>query len=157
VLQNAEGLTMAFATIENLLEVDDTIQDYGIQDWEPEIAKAEADVLKIIKVRWWPVYLKNRNKALNNLEVYEINTALLDPTQWTQITCYYALAFYILPKLSKFESDADRFRNMMDYYSQRFEALMDLELRSGVRYDINNDNQFDENESIATSSLRLTR
>jgi len=148
---------MAFATIDDLLEVDATLQDYGIQDFDAELVKAEADVLKIIKVRWWPVYLKNRNKALNNLEVYDINTTLLDETQWTQVTCYYALAFYIFPKLSKFEADADRFRNMMDYYSQRFEALMDLELRSGVRYDIDNDSQFEANESIATSSLRLTR
>lgn len=148
---------MAFATLEDLLKVDETIQDYGIQDWDEELASAEADVKKIVKVRWWPVYLKNRNIALAQADDYEINFTLLDPTQWTQITCYYALAFYILPKLSKFEGDPDRFRNMMDYYGQRFEALMDLELRSGVRYDVDNDDQFEVSEVTPVSSLRLVR
>jgi len=148
---------MAFATLESLLTVDETIQDYGIQDWDQELAKAEADVIKLIKVRWWPIFLKEKRVALQVADGYEINTALLDSTQWTDITCYYALAYYILPKLSKFEASADRFRNMMDYYASRFEALMDLELRSGVRYDVDHDNQFEAVETVATSSLRLVR
>lgn len=148
---------MAFATLEALLTVDATIQDYGIQDWDQELAKAEADVTKIIKVRWWPTFLKEKRVALQAADGYEINTALLDPTQWTDVTCYYALAYYILPKLSKFEANADRFRNMMDYYASRFEALMDLELRSGVRYDVDHDSQFESVETVPTSSLRLVR
>jgi hypothetical protein len=149
-----EGLDMAFATIEDLLEVDATLQDYGIQDFDAELVKAEADVTKIIKVRWWPTYLKENGRNAND---YDMNATLLDPAQWTQVTCYYALAFYILPKLSKFEADPDRFRNMMDYYASRFEALIDLELRSGVRYDADNDDQFETTEVTKTSSLRLVR
>lgn len=148
---------MAFATLDDLLEVDATLQDYGIQEWDTELAKAEADVTKIIKVRWWPTFLKQKRVALNVADGYEINSSLLDPTQWTEVTCYYALAFYILPKLSKFESDPDRFRNMMDYYSTRFESLMDLELRSGVRYDADHDSQFESAETTPSSSLRLVR
>lgn len=146
---------MTFATIADLLEVDSTIQDYGIQEWDTELAKAEADVTKIIRVRWWPTYLKD--KGYYNASNYDLNPALLDSTQWTEVTCYYALAYHILPKLSKFESDPDRFRNMMDYYASRFEALIDLELRSGVRYDADNDSQFETTETVKTSSLRLVR
>jgi len=148
---------MAFATLDDLLQVDSTLQDYGIQEWDTELAKAEADVVKIIKVRWWPQFLRGKRVTLEVADGYEINSALLDPTQWTDITCYYALAFYILPKLSKFEADADRFRNMMEYYSTRFDALMDLELRSGVRYDADHDTQFDSVETTSVSSLRLVR
>jgi hypothetical protein len=148
---------MAFATLDDLLEVDATLQDYGIQEWDTELAKAEADVIKIIKVRWWPQFLKQKRVSLDAADGYEINSSLLDPTQWTEVTCYYALAFYILPKLSKFEADPDRFRNMMDYYSQRFDALMDLELRSGVKYDADHDSQFETAETTAVSSLRLVR
>jgi hypothetical protein len=148
---------MAFATLDDLLVVDETIQDYGIQDWDTELAKAEADVTKIIKVRWWNTFLKQKRVNLNTADGYDINTSLLDSTQWTEVTCYYALAFYILPKLSKFETDPDRFRNMMDYYSTRFESLMDLELRSGVRYDADHDDQFEAVETTAVSSLRLVR
>lgn len=147
---------MAFATIEDLLAVDETLQDYGILEWDTELTKAEADVVKILKVRWWPTFIKSQDRTLD-AEAYSINTNLLDPTQWTEVTCYYALAFYILPKLSKFEAEADRFRNMMEYYSQRFDALMDLEMRSGVRYDVNADEQFEISETTATASLRLVR
>lgn len=147
---------MAFATIEDLLAVDETLQDYGILEWDTELTKAEADVVKILKVRWWPTFIKSQDRTLD-AEAYSINTNLLDPTQWTEVTCYYALAFYILPKLSKFEAEADRFRNMMEYYSQRFDALMDLEMRSGVRYDVNADDQFETSETTATASLRLVR
>jgi hypothetical protein len=146
---------MTFATIDNLLQVDATLQDYGIQDFEPELTKAESDVTKIIKVRWWPQYVKTvTNTGSDN---FVLDPTLLDATQWTEVTCYYALAFYILPKLSKFEADPDRFRNMMDYYSQRFDALIDLELRAGVRYDADSDTQFSNLETVKISSLRLVR
>ena len=148
---------MAFATLSDLQAVDATIQDYGIQDWDTELAKAEADVTKIIKVRWWPQFLKNKRVSLDAADGYELNSLLLDPTQWTEVTCYYALAYYILPKLSKFEADPDRFRNMMDYYSSRFDQLIDLELRAGVRYDADHDDQFSQAETTASSSLRLVR
>jgi hypothetical protein len=146
---------MTFATIDDLLQVDATLQDYGIQDFEPELAKAESDVTKIIKVRWWPNYVKTQTTT--GSDSFVLNPALLDASQWTEVTCYYALAFYILPKLSKFEADPDRFRNMMDYYSGRFDALMDLELRSGVRYDADADTQFTNAETVNTNSLRLVR
>jgi hypothetical protein len=148
---------MAFATIDDLLGVDETLQDYGIQEFEPELAKAQADIVKILTVRWWNGYLKGLPYDITRSTIFTLNPDLLDEAQWTEITCYYALAFYIFPKLSKFESDADRFRNMMEYYSQRFEALIDLEIRSGVHYDINNDNQFSVAEQQPTQSLRLVR
>jgi len=152
-----EGQTMAFATIDNLLEIDATLQDYGIQDFEAELAKAEQDIVKILIVRWWSGYLKGLPYDITRSTIFTLNPALLDETQWTDVTCYYALAHYILPKLSKFEGDPDRFRNMMDYYATRFNDLVDLEIRSGVHYDINGDEQFSLAEKQPTQSLRLVR
>lgn len=145
---------MVFATIADLLEIDATLQDYGIQEWDTELLKAGDDIVKLLKVRWWNTYLKSMGLYSGT---YTLDETLLDPTQWTEVSCYYALAYYILPKLSKFESDADRFRNMMDYYAGRFNDLIDLEIRSGVRYDADSDSQFSTSEQKPTVTLRLVR
>jgi hypothetical protein len=46
---------------------------------------------------------------------------------------------------------------MMTYYQGRFEHEMDLCLREGVRYDENNDDEFNEIEKAQDFSLRLKR
>jgi hypothetical protein len=46
---------------------------------------------------------------------------------------------------------------MMEYYSKRFEHEMDLILREGVEYDINDDSTVSIEESAPVTSLRLKR
>jgi hypothetical protein len=71
---------------------------------------------------------------------------------------YHALAFHICPKLTQFNSaEPDRFQVMMEYYRGRFEHEMDLVLREGVRYDINDDNVVSRAEAASVTSLRLKR
>jgi hypothetical protein len=148
---------MAFATIEDLLDIDPTIQDYGYQDFDSALEKAEADVIKMLKARWWPGYIKYLKFSSSANPFSAFDATLLDETQWTQITCYIALGYYILPKLSKFETDEDRFLNMMEYYTKRAEQDFDLEVRSGVSYDFDEDDTFSDEESAPTEFLRLRR
>ena len=83
---------------------------------------------------------------------------LLDPTQFTQATVYHALAYHISPKLTQHSGgEPDKFQMMMQYYQGRFEHEMDLILREGVRYDLDNDNSYERTESTPTKSLRLVR
>lgn len=145
---------MAFATLDDLLEIDPNIQEYGVLDFEAALAQAEEDIIKLIKIRWWPSFVKSQPSVTTNAQ---LNSALLDPSQWTKVTCYYALAHYILPKMSKFESDVDSFQHKMEYYAQRSEAAIDIEIRSGVAYDLDQDDQFSVDETLPTNSLRLVR
>lgn len=145
---------MAFATLDDLLEIDPNIQEYGVLDFEAALAQAEEDIIKLIKIRWWPSFVKSQPSVTTNAQ---LNSALLDPSQWTKVTCYYALAHYILPKMSKFESDVDSFQHKMEYYAQRSEAAIDIEIRSGVAYDLDQDDQFSVDETLPTTSLRLVR
>ena len=145
---------MAFATIDDLLEVEPNIQEYGLLDFEAALAQAEADIIKLLKIRWWPSFVKSQTTLT---AFSELNSALLNPSQWTNVTCYYALAHYILPKMSKFESDVDSFQHKMEYYAQRSEAAIDIEIRSGVAYDLDQDDQFSVDETLPTNSLRLVR
>jgi hypothetical protein len=149
---------MAYATIEDLREVEPTIEDYGVLAFDAELAKSEVEINRLLSVRWWPTYAKQGRSDIrySNLALV-MDVTILDPTQWTQATVYHAMAYHICPKLTKFEAEPDRFREMMDYYSGRFEHEMDLCIREGVRYDANNNDVFEDVETIPDTFLRLKR
>jgi hypothetical protein len=144
---------MAYATLADLLAVEPNIQEYGVIEWNTEIARSETEVNRIISVRWWPTRRKNR--GLKDADL--IDTTRLDSTQWTQATVYHALAYHICPKLTQFAPDRDKFQIMMEYYRGRFEHEMDLCIREGVRYDTDGDNTFSDEEKASDTSLRLRR
>jgi hypothetical protein len=144
---------MAYATLEDLLVVEPTIADYGVIDFDAELARSEAEVNRVLKVRWFQIWLQKQNQLL------EFDATLLDPTQWKMATIYHAMAYHICPKLTKFEinGNEDTFQVRMNYYQGRFEHEMELCLREGVRYDANDDNTFDVEETRSVQPLRLVR
>jgi hypothetical protein len=149
---------MAFATQANLFDVEPTITDYGVLDWDIELAKSEQEVKRLLSVRWWPVYQKDKRFDITRRSgMLLMDATKLDDTQWTQATVYHALAYHICPKLSKFEPDLDTFQIKMEYYAKRFESEFDLCMREGVRYDENNNDVFETVEKLPDVSLRLRR
>lgn len=150
---------MPFATLTDLLESDPTITEYGEIDFTAELARAEAEVIRIIRVRWWPTFASRTrlNDITLTLTGPIMDSTKLDPTQWTRATVYYCLAHYICPKLSKFEEVPDRFRNQMDYYSTRFETEFDICVREGVRYQLDDNAAFSDAERTPDTDLRLRR
>ena len=143
---------MSYATLDDLLLVEPTITDYGVLDWDAELARSEVEVNRILQVRWFLAYQKTQGNVT-------FNPALLTETQWTQATVYHALAYHIAPKLTKFENAGaeDKFQVMMAYYQGRFEHEMDLCLRLGVEYDLNNNNTITNEEKASLQGLRLVR
>ena len=145
---------MAYATLDDLLLVEPTIQDYGVLDWVDELARSEREINRVLKVRWYQAYQKTHTSLVN----VAFDPALLTASQLTQVTVYHAMAYHIAPKLTQFSgAEPDKFQVMMDYYSKRFEHEMDLVLREGVEYDINDDGQVSTSESASVTSLRLKR
>lgn len=144
---------MAYATLDDLLLVEPTITDYGVLDWDAELARSETEVNRILQVRWFLAYQKTQGSIVT------FDPTLLTPSQWTQATVYHALAFHIAPKLTKFENagSEDKFQVMMNYYSGRFEHEMDLCLRLGVEYDVDNSNTITDEEKQSLQGLRLVR
>lgn len=144
---------MAYATLSDLLQVEPTIQDYGVLEWDVELARSETEVNRVLNVRWFKTY----QAAHNSATVFD--STLLDPAQWTQATVYHALAYSICNKLTQFapEGQEDRFQVMMNYYQGRFEHEMDLCLREGVRYDLDDSGTYSDTEKASTVSLRLVR
>lgn len=144
---------MAYATLSDLLEVEPNIQEYGVIEWNTELARSEREINRVLSVRWWPTYRKNFGKSDTAL----LDTSLLDPTQWTQATVYHALAYHVCPKLTQFSPENDKFQVMMDYYRGRFEHEIDLCIREGVRYDTDDNGTFSDAEKASDTSLRLRR
>jgi hypothetical protein len=143
---------MSYATLDDLLLVEPTIQDYGNLDWDSELSRSETEVNRILQVRWFLSFQKQYPNAV-------FTPSLLTASQWTQATVYHALAFHICPKLSKFEQQGneDKFQVMMQYYNGRFEHEMDLCLRLGVEYDLNDDNTVTTAEKQSLHGLKLVR
>lgn len=143
---------MAFADIDDLLQVEPLIQDYGVLDWDAELARSETEVKRVLKVRWWQAYAKARGITT------DIDFTLLDDSQWTQATVYHSLAYHICPKLTQFAPDQDKFQVMMEYYKGRFEHEMDLVLREGVKYDLDDDGTYEyKTEVQGRDTQRLRR
>jgi hypothetical protein len=144
---------MAYADFDDLKQVEANIDEYGVLDWTVELERSESEVNRILTVRWWKEY-QRKHPQINNTD---LDTALLDPTQFTQATVYHSLAYHICPKLTQFTPEEDKFSVMMKYYAGRFEHEMDLILREGVRYDLDDDNSFERTETGAVDTLRLRR
>ena len=142
---------MAYATLDDLLTVENNIQDYGVVDWDSELARSETEINRLLQVRWFPQYRKVRGNTIT------FDASLLTSTQWTQATVYHALAYHICPKLSQFSPENDKFQVMMTYYQGRFEHEMDLCLRLGVEYDLDDNNTVTSAEKTSLGGLRLVR
>ena len=145
---------MAYATFDDLKQVEPTIDEYGILDWDAELARSENEINRVLKVRWYQA----DQKAHPSIANVDFDSTLLDSTQLKQVTVYHALAYHICPKLTQFSgAEPDKFQVMMNYYQGRFEHEMDLVLREGVRYDLDDDNTYESSEIKSVTSLRLVR
>lgn len=147
-----------FATLDDLLQVEPTIQDYGNLDWDWELARSQTEVIRVLSVRWWPQYSKQFKVNITIVgQMALMDGNRLDGDQWTIATVYHALAYHICPKLTQFSPETDKFQVMMNYYAQRFEHEMDLAIREGVRYDINQDGAIAPFEHLPDTYLRIRR
>jgi hypothetical protein len=145
---------MAYATFDDLKQVEPTIDQYGVLDWDAELARSETEINRVLKVRWYQAYQKSHTSLIN----IAFDPSLLTATQFTQVTIYHSLAYHIAPKLTQFSGgEPDKFQVMMQYYQGRFEHEMDLILREGVRYDLDDDNSYESTEIKPVNSLRLQR
>lgn len=141
---------MAFSSDSDLQVIVPDILDLGINTFADEHAKAQADVEREVRRRWWP---RTGYKG-------EMKSSLLTESQWTRTTAYLVLWKYALPQLTKWVAAGggnDRFREMIsfyrDLYSQEFEAV----LSDGVEYDFDEDGTIQDDEKDLTFTGRLTR
>lgn len=149
---------MAFATISDIQEYEPDILNYGLPDFDDALTKAQADVERYLRIHWWPTAQTGRyDITVMNYRYAEMDETLLTSSQLTRATVYHALGYYIFPRLSKFEPNLDVFQIKYDYYKKMFAEEIDLVIRDGVEYDVNNDNTVDNSEKVPNYFGRLKR
>lgn len=146
------------ATIDDVLEIEPDILNYGIPDFDTEVTNAQSDVFRDLRIRWWPT------QAIGLYDAKYLAGANLEPdedlyttSQLTRVTVYQALGFQIYPKLAKFEPETDIFERKMEFYRAEYEREMDLVLRDGVEYDRDSSGTVTDSEREPTHYLRLKR
>ena len=151
-------MAITLAQISDILEYEPDILEFGIPDFDGEITKAQNDVFRDLRIRWWPTQTVGlydlKYLATGNNEPDE---DLFTASQLTRACVYNALGFHIYPKLAKFEPETDLFERKMEFYRKEYEREMDLVLRDGVEYDADSSGIVDDSEKAPTYYLRLKR
>lgn len=146
------------ATISDLQDYEPDILDFGIPNFDEELAKAQADVFRHLRREWWPT------QVLGLYDLKYLATGQQEPdedlytaSQLTRVTVYRALGHHIFPKLSKFEPEPDIFERKMEFYRKEYADEFDNILRDGVEYDLDSSGTVSDEEKTPTHFLRLKR
>ena len=137
---------MAFSTDSDLIALVPDILELGVTSFSTEHSKAEADILREIRINWWG------RKDISG----DFNKEYLTKSQFTRSSAYLVLWKYALPKLTNWV-DGDRYQSMITFYKSRYGEEIDSILRDGVEYDANNDSVVTEQEKKSVHSGRLSR
>jgi len=151
-------MAITLADIDDVVAFEPDIENYGIQDFDADIQRAQADVFRDLRIQWWPtMQIGLYDISLLNSANSEPDEDLYTASQLTRACVYNALGFHIYPKLSRFEPDVDVFERKMEHYRNEYKRELDLVIRDGVEYDIDSSGTVTDNEREATHYLRLKR
>jgi hypothetical protein len=137
---------MAFSDDDDLEAIVPDIFDLGILAFTAEHAKAQADIEREIRNRWW------HRKGIQG----EMVPSYLTESQWTRASAYLVLWKYALPQLTNWVDD-DRFLQMIDFYKARYGEELDAVFQDGVEYDADNDGTVTDKEKESIPLNRLDR
>jgi hypothetical protein len=146
-----------FATIDDVTDYEPQVLDYGLLEFDDALTKAQSDVERYLRIHWWPTKQIGKYDITVIGTFSEMDVTKLTASQLTRATVYCALGYYIYPRLSKFEPDMDVFHIKLDYYKKMYAEEIDLVIRDGVEYDIDNSGTVSESEKAPTYFLRLKR
>ena len=151
-------------TTSDVLKYQPDAFDFGISTTATEttnfLAQTTNDILRELRIRWWPVYKTNVFTDITVLNTAEMVNTKVNLDQFERAGVYLFLSRFYLPALTKFrpEADKDRFERMIEYYNAEYNKEMQSILEDGVEYDT------DANQTIAVNEReplhgcrRLTR
>ena len=109
------------------------------------ITQTTNDILRELRIRWWPVYKSNVYTDITVLNTVEMVNTKVNLDQFKKAGVYLFLSKYFLPALTKFrpETDKDRFERMIEFYLGEYNKEFQAILEDGVEYDS------DANQTIA--------
>ena len=115
--------------------------DFGISTTATEttnfLAQTTNDILRNLRIKWWPVYKTNVFTDITVLGSVEMDNTKVNLDQFERAGVYLFLSRFYLPALTKFrpEADKDRFERMIEFYSSAYIKEFQTILEDGVSYD----------------------
>ena len=115
--------------------------DFGISTTATEttnfLAQTTNDILRNLRIKWWPVYKTNVFTDITVLGSVEMDNTKVNLDQFERAGVYLFLSRFYLPALTKFrpEADKDRFERMIEFYSSAYVKEFQSILEDGVEYD----------------------
>jgi len=122
-------------------------------------AQARADIERDLRIKWYPVYVKQTYRDISLLNTTEMNATLLTDAQFKRLSVYKVIGSYACPQLTKYNSNdnPDRFQVMMKHYQQLYADEFDSILKDGVEYDADDSNTVADSEKAPYHRLQLIR
>ena len=123
-------------------------------------AQTTNDILRQLRVEWWPVYKTNIFTDITVLNTAEMVDTKVNLDQFERAGVYLFLGRFLLPALTKFrpETEKDRFERMAEYYMSQYNIEWRMILEDGVEYDTDADGTIVTNEREPLHGFRrLTR
>ena len=101
------------------------------------ITQTTNDILRQLRIEWWPVYKTNVFTDITVLNTAEMVNTKVNLDQFKRAGAYLFMYKYFLPSLTKFrpEADKDRFERMIEFYTAQYNKEMQTILEDGVEYD----------------------
>ena len=128
------------------------IYEFGLASTTSEVAffitQTTNDILRELRIRWWPVYKTNVYTDITVLNTAEMVNTKVNLDQFERAGVYLFLGRFYLPALSKFrpEADKDRFERMSEYYMAEYNKEWQSILEDGVEYDTDGSGTIVSNE-----------
>ena len=152
---------MVMSTDDNLIEYQSDILEYGIDDFDAYHSKAREDILRRLRIEWWVRARNSQMKAdsIRTAEHLEMDVTLLNEAQFTRCAVYRVMSEYVLPQLTKWnsEGDEDKFQVMMAHYRKKYDEEFNQILIDGVEYDFDDDGTVEDAEKQPVHTRRLVR
>ena len=125
---------------------------FGIASTDAEatnfFAQTTNDILRQLRIEWWPVYKTNVYTDITVLGTNEMENTKVNLDQFERAGVYLFLGRFLCPALSKFrpETEKDRFERMAEHYISEYNKEFDSILEDGVEYDTTGDGTIVKNE-----------
>ena len=125
---------------------------FGIASTDTEatnfFAQTTNDILRQLRIEWWPVYKTNVYTDITVLGTNEMVDTKVNLDQFKRAGVYLFLGRFLCPALTKFrpETEKDRFERMSEKYVSEYNREFDLILDDGVEYDSTGDGTIVKNE-----------
>ena len=137
---------------------------FGIASTDTEavnfFAQTTNDILRQLRIEWWPVYKTNVYTDITVLNTNEMVNTKVNLDQFERAGVYLFIGRFLAPALTKFrpETEKDRFERMGEHYMSEYNKEWSAILEDGVEYDSTGDGNIVKNEREPLHSTgRLVR